>query len=53
VATRPRVSIQIPASLHSQLRIEAERRGLSVARLAEFLIERGLPKLPPLPDADD
>jgi len=53
MTTKPRVSVQITADLHHRLKDEADARTLSVSRLAEILIERGLPRLPPLPDADE
>ena len=53
MANRPRVSVPISADLHQRLKAEAEARTLSVTRLAEILIERGLQRLEPIPDVEN
>ena len=50
--SRPRVAVPISAVIHGQLKAEADNRGLSVTRLAELPIERGLDQLPPVPFSD-
>ncbi len=53
MAKGQRVSVAIGAEVHERLKAEAEPRTLSVTRLAEILIERGLAQLPPVPTTDD
>jgi hypothetical protein len=46
-----RRSIAINAAIYDRLKAEADARFLSVARLAEALLEVGLDRLPPIPDS--
>jgi hypothetical protein len=45
--------VPIGAAVHKRLKAEAEARDLSVTRLAEIVIERGLATLVPVPKVDD
>lgn len=51
--SKDRAAVQIRRELHRRLKDEANARDLSVSRLAEIAIERGLPRLPPVPSLDD
>jgi hypothetical protein len=48
-----RGTLQIRADILQRLRDESESRGLSMARVAELAIMRGLPQLPPVPSEVD